>query len=225
MGHCLRRRARLGDDVEHSLFYVDYVQKRFHSLRIDVVFYIKLRSLALTLGQIVVVHMAYCLKSRDRSKRASADAEYDEILKVLAYILCRLYNIFDDCVLIVRQICPTHHTFAFTLLNRIKSLVKFLFESVDILVGITLFANHGLHHIVVVHSQFHSLFAITHKHLPSTFMIGLYYFQYIRARYITPCPDIPKDSNMPLLNRRRPYSPWHILPSDIHRRTRRLLIS
>ena len=73
-------------NVEYRFFNVDNIEKRSHSLGVYVVFYVKLRGFSVSRGEIVIMKVAKRLKYRYRSERASAYAEYDEILHISATI-------------------------------------------------------------------------------------------------------------------------------------------
>ncbi len=88
--HRLARRARLGDDVEAGLGDVDDVQKLLHADGVDVVLDKELRTLALALGQIVVVQVAERVERHDGAERRPADAEHDKVVKFPADQLCRV---------------------------------------------------------------------------------------------------------------------------------------
>ena len=125
LGHRLGSATRLGDDVEHGLFDVDDVKERLHSFGVDVVLDVELGTLALALGQVVVMQMAYSLERRNGTERAAAYAEYDEVLEILADLLCCDEDVFDDFVLIVRKFRPTHHALASACGDRRESRLYF----------------------------------------------------------------------------------------------------
>ena len=149
--HRLRRAAGFGDDVEAGPVHVDHVQKRVHALGIDVVLNEQPRAAALFLWQIIVVQMRKRLLHRDRTQRAAADAEHDEVVELCAHIRRNRFDLIHDLVLIVRELAPLHlsalflHCLCRRLERKRKELV--LCESAR--------TERFLHHVVVIHRDPH----------------------------------------------------------------------
>ena len=123
LAHRFRRAAGLGDHIEARLLQVDHVHQRRHALRIDVVLNVKARAVALFSGQLVVMQMIQRRLNRRRAERAAADAEHDERLELAADFLRGLFDLGNDCFLIIGQIHPALHILAAAGFHRRVSLL------------------------------------------------------------------------------------------------------
>ena len=137
-------------NVEYRFFNVDNIEKRSHSLGVYVVFYVKLRGFSVSRGEIVIMKVAKRLKYRYRSERASAYAEYDEILHIFSYIFSDFVYFRNYFSLIERKFRPAEPaltSFGRDFLNRFIRLysvfVKFVFRY-------TLCPDKIFHHVVVI---------------------------------------------------------------------------
>ena len=101
--------AALRDDVEHGAFHVDDVEKREHTLRVDVVLDEKFQP-PLFIRKVVVAEMAKRREHRDGTQRAAAYAQHDEVVEILSDVRRAFEYVPDDFVLIVRQVRPRGHT-------------------------------------------------------------------------------------------------------------------
>ena len=94
--HCFGSRSAFCYNVENGFFDVDNVKKRGHSFRIDVILDVKFGRFSLLSGEVVVMKVAKSLKNRDRTERAAADAENNEIFCRSSYLLSRFVYVRHD---------------------------------------------------------------------------------------------------------------------------------
>ena len=91
------------------------------------------------------------------AERAPADAEYDEIFELAAHRFCRLDNILDDFLLVVRKLRPAHHALAAVVGNVVEGVRRRFLEFVQIRIFKPVGADEFFHHVVVIDGQAHAV--------------------------------------------------------------------
>ena len=150
LAHRFGGAAGLGDHVEARGTHVHNIHQRGHALGVDVVLDVELGRVALFLRQLVVVQMIQRLLNRRRAERASADAQHDERVKLLADALRGFLNLRHNLVLIVGQIHPTLHALAAPGLDGLVGVRKARGQRVHFRAVNAALAQKILHHMIDV---------------------------------------------------------------------------
>ena len=150
LAHCFAGGAAFGDYVKHRFFHVDDVKQRRHPFGVDVVLDVKFRAATLFFRQVVVSEMFQSVEYRRRSQRRAAYAQHHESVAPRAHVPGAFEYVFNDFVLIVRQVHPALPAFARLGKHRGSGFGGFGGAAVYFDVRYAVFANGAAHHVVEI---------------------------------------------------------------------------
>ena len=150
LAHGLGGRAALGDDIEQRAPDIDDIEKRKHSLGVDIVLDEELGTAAFFGGQVVVTEMAQRGEHGNGTEGAAADAQHDEVVELLACARRGGDDVGDDVVLVVRKVRPTGHTGAAFCGESVERGFCRGGDGVQLRVGEPFFSEGSFHHIVEI---------------------------------------------------------------------------